>query len=858
MTITGASNEIKTLWRKSSAVPLQLGGNFSKGTYVGSGALRFDEYTSLPLLQGRLETHGALGHIGVLRKVCEEERMDEALHIVQVMEGQGIPISQDILHRLLLGCIQSKDLAAGKRVHSLVVDSGLDTTAFFGNHLIRLFAVCGRLPEANNVFLNILRPSRYAWNAIIQAHAQLGEGKRALELYHEMDLAGAKPDRVTVLCILRACSSIGDVERGRLIHNQIICSELEADVFVGNTLIDMYGKCGSMDEARKVFDELPHRNVVSWGAIIAGYAQHGQGYYGLDLFEKLQQDGLKPGRVIFLGTLRACGHVKAIESGRLIHRLIIQSGLQQDRSIGNTLIDMYAKCANLADARTVFDKLQTRDVVSWSAIIAGYVQNGHELSALELFSRVQQEGIKPDKVIFLPILKACGSTGALEKGINIHDQIKHHGLELDETIGNTLVDMYAKCGSLEKARTVFDKMSNRYLVSWGAMIAGYAHHGLGIAALELYLEMQLEKIKPNKVIFLGVLKACSSVGAIRQGRLIHEQITINRLESDVVIGNAVIDMYIKSGSLEEANKVFRRMSTRDVVSWSAMIAGYAQYGNCKLAGQYLEDMQQEGLKADALIFTTLLTACSHAGVVEEGRLFFNSMRKDHGITPGVVHYNCMVDILSRTGHLREAEALLRSMPGAPDTVGWMSLLTGCKTYGHMELGRLCFVELMRLDVSYASAYMIISNIYADACMLEGVYKMQDSRMCTGVAKKPGRAWIEVDSKVYEFIVGEHSHQQSDETHTALKRLNRPMKEEGFVPKVEVVLDLGSHEIKEDDLCRNCERMFVDVEHTGVLDATTIRARSILNPYIENPYTIEAISMIQRRGIKTWGKNCIIH
>lgn len=667
----------------------------------------------------------------VLIKLIEEKQLES---VFDILNQQGIPISRDIVYSLLQRCLKKKDLVAARKVHALMVSNMLDSIPVLGDHLIRLFTSCGSLSEANEVFHKVSKPTVYTWNAIIQAHANLGDGNRALQLYQVMQEDGLKPEKHTFSSVLKACTSIGSLGEGRFIHDQISRSGVELDVAVGNALVDLYAKCGSLEEAHRVFDNLLDRNVVSWAALISGYVQHGQGFVSYDLFQEMQMEGIKPDKVIFLCALKACGSMGAIEQGRLIHEQLIKTGLESDTMIGNALVDMYGKCGGLEEANVSFDRLVSRDVVTWGALISGYAQCGDGSSALKMFSKMQLEGLKPDQLVFSSIVKACGSLGVLGQGRLVYDQIIIAGLESDVVVGSTLIDMYTKCGSLDEAQKVFDKLPQHDVVSWGAMIAAWLEHGDTCSAFEHFDRMLMEGLVPEKATMLCIIKACGSIGAFEQVRKVHDQVIRGGLESEVTIGNSIVDVYAKCGSLEEACQVFSKLPIKTVVSWGALITAYAKGGKWRLALEWFEDFKSQGIKPDDAIFLGVLISCGHAGLLKEGRLYFKSMKDDHGITPNIEHYNCLVDILGRAGLLLEAEDLLKSIPLGMDIIGWMSLLTGCKTYGNMEVGKRCYEQIKRLDPGHASGYVLISSLYANAHLWSNASEMQELKRCSGMHK----------------------------------------------------------------------------------------------------------------------------
>ncbi|KAH7432288.1 hypothetical protein KP509_07G016600 [Ceratopteris richardii] len=366
----------------------------------------------------------------------------------------------------------------------------------------------------------------------------------------------------------------------------------------------------------------------------------------------------------------------------LLHNWIVKSFLSSDTLIGSSLVDMYAKCGSLQEAQRVFDYLPKRTVISWSAIIAGYADHGYGDLAHQLFEDMKAANFIPDKITFTCALKACISLESLEKGQEIHEDVKKLGLQKDIVVGTALVDMYSKCGRVEEAQIVFDEMDNRNELTWGALMSGYARQGYGFPVLELLEAMQEEDIKPNKVMFLSLLRACGNIGAVLHGRWIHAKIIIHSLDIDTAIRNSIVDMYARCGSLDEAQRVFSLIQDPDVVSWSSLFAGYAQNGTYDVAAQQIEAMDRGGIKPNTAIFASLLSACSRAGVMAEGCEFFNDLIEDFGLLPSLEHYSCVIDLLGRGGCFNEAKDLLKTMPSSPNFIARMSLLTHTRTFNN--------------------------------------------------------------------------------------------------------------------------------------------------------------------------------
>lgn len=809
--------------------------------------------------------------------------------INHVLEHQGLSFSSRDVFALLQVSIQKKDLASGRRLQALLQTHHLDSDAYWGDHLVRLFAACNKLSEADRAFHAVKKPSVYTWSAIISAHVkhtqderaiQLffkmlqegthpdkitflyclkacknlgcawrlmamhdriiihglqsenvianalvdayakcgtlaeghnvfnsmphqdviswcalitgytahGKGLNALQLYETMLLAHVQPDRVIFISVLKACGSINAAREAMIIHEQVVRNSLESDLFIGSSLVDIYAKCACLQEAQRVFDKLQHRNAVSWAALIVGYALHGDAHQAIEVLERMQKNCNDIDRVAFLSILKACGSVVALQHGRLVHKQMIEKGCLPDKVLANTLVDMYCRCGSVEDASCVFAKLPTRDIVSWGAMIAGYCGFGLGLDALCLFDQMQQTGGEANVAIYLPLLSACSSLETLEHGMLLHDQLIKQSYDSDAAIANKLVDMYAKHGRVKEAENVFHAMPHRDVVSWGTMILGCAEHGYGPAALEFFGKMWQECTYADKVIFLCVLKACTRTGAIKLGMLIHYQIMSVGLDHDTDVGNTLVDMYAKTSFVDEARRAFDQLHTRDGVSWAAIISGYALCGNFQIAGECLKDMQRQGLQLREEIVTSILLACTHAGDVNEGYNFFELMIREYGIVPDIEHYSCIIDLLGRVGHLKEAISLLITMPISADTIVWTSLLTSCKTYHNVDLGRKCFYEVSKRDPDDASAYILMSKIYADAEMWEEVEKLRAMRKWACAQKKRGVTWLEVNNKVHEFIVGEKYPDLGYIISCKYERLRKLIKTSAYMPQLDLVVD----------------------------------------------------------------------
>jgi pentatricopeptide repeat protein len=574
-----------------------------------------------------------------------------------------------------------------------------------------------------------------SWNALIAGYAEYGRGREALDCFEQLQCEGLCPDALTFTCILKACASAGQLHKGETVHMEIIRSGLiTGNIFLGNALVDMYSRCGAHAKAQQVHDELGVRNSATWNALIAGYARDQRDREAMNCFEKMKGEGVAPDAITFSCMLKVCGNMGAVEKGEEIHDEIVHREMIKDSvSLGNALVDMYAKCGSLTKAQDVHNKLDVRDIISWNALIAGYVQHGQSHKALKCFAQMKDEGFSPDVITFTCILTACGAVQDIETGKEIHEEVVNRCmLRKDLVLGISLVDMYAKCGFLAKARKVHDELHTRNSVSWSALIAGYAQHGHGHEALNCLEHMQDDGISPNVIIFTCILKSCGNAGALDKGKQIHDEILSKGwLEKDVVLGNALVDMYVKCGALVKAQQLLDELHVRDVVSWNAVIGGYADRGYGREALDCFGRMESEGLIPDGVTFLCVLSACSHSGLLNEAEACFDNMTRRYGMTPTLEHFTCMIVIFGCVGMFEKAMLVIKKkVPSLKYPAIWVALLTGCQKWGNVNLARLAFDWAIELDNNCASAYVLMSNIYAAANMPEDAKKIENMRLKT--------------------------------------------------------------------------------------------------------------------------------
>ncbi|KAH7293832.1 hypothetical protein KP509_28G044700 [Ceratopteris richardii] len=441
----------------------------------------------------------------------------------------------------------------------------------------------------------------------------------------------------------------------------------------------------------------------------------------------MRTNGINPNTYTYQSLLRGCIKMKSIESGRKVHCEIAEDGFECHPFVGCALVDMYAKFSIVGEAQEVFNELPGHDVVSWTALIGGYAEHGHTEQALKCLFQMQAEGIAPNSMTFVCSLKGCTNLESMHEGLWLHSKITEESLEGDIFIGNTLVDMYVKQSLFEDALEVFRMMPNRDVITWTALIMGYGERGFGEEALLSLNQMRKEGVPPNDVTYLCSVKACSGSGSVDTGFEVHDQAFKEGFDQLTTIGNALVDMYAKCGSLLEAWDTFRRLHVRDIISWSALIAGYAHKGESKAAFHLFDAMKSEGIKPDSMVLLGVLNACNHSGLVLKGKDIFDTMEQVYGISPNVEHYNCMLDLIGRSGQLVDAMKWLEDMPFKPNFISWSTLLSACQKWSNVEFGKRAFDCAVKLDKSEISSYIIMSSIFLDAGMHEEAKKIDVMR-----------------------------------------------------------------------------------------------------------------------------------
>ncbi|XP_057850972.2 pentatricopeptide repeat-containing protein At2g27610 [Cryptomeria japonica] len=733
----------------------------------------------------------------------------EALRMFyRMMQARELP-DRYIFIRVLKACTSIADFKQGKKVHALVIKYGYGLDIAVSSALVDMYTKSQCKLEARQVFDKMSERDVILWTSMIAGYAQNGNAEEALELFCQMRWVVVEPNEYTFSSALAAVTSQAALRKGEQIHALVAKIGLDSALFVGNALLTMYAKCKHVVDAYKVFEKMLERNIVSWNAMNAGYAQNGYGMEALRIFCEMQKIGLKANESSLSSALKGCASLGELECSTQFHAFAIKTGFEVDFCVGTALIDMYSKCGLMIDARKLFLKISERNVVSWTAMISGYVQNALSEEALNLFCQMQREYIRFNEFTLTAILGACSSLKALEQGKQIHAYTIKTGFEAYDSMGSALVTMYAKSENISCASKIFNKLHEPDFVSWTAMISGYTWNGYGEEALNLFCKMHRASLMLNEFTFASALGACAiQAAAIESGKQVHACTIKTGYQSFLCVASSLVTMYSKCGNIEAANRLFEKMHERDVVSWNAMVTGYAQHGQGAEALRIFEQMQDVGIKPDHITFVGVLSACSHVGFVDEGYKYFYSMFEQHQITPTADHYACIVDLICRAGRLDEARDFISKMPVKVNATVWRTLLGACRVYGNMELGRHAAECILELEPHDSAAYVLLSNIYSAAGMWDDREKVRKLMEDRGVKKVTGYTWIEVNNKVHTFVAKDRSHSQTTEIYSKLKQLAGQMKEAGYVPDKNFVLHDIEEEQKEQFIFHHSEKLAI--------------------------------------------------
>ncbi|KVH15480.1 pentatricopeptide repeat-containing protein At4g19191, mitochondrial [Cynara cardunculus var. scolymus] len=627
------------------------------------------------------------------------------------------------------------------------------------------------------------------WNYAIREAVNQDQCQKALFLFSQMMQKSLQPNHLTFPIIAKASGKLNNVRYSKIIHAQIVKSSFSDDIYVQTAMMDMYIKCDCMNIAYEVFSRMSQRDIASWNSLLFGFAQLGVVDEVLSLFKQMRVERIRPDSITLIGLSQSSTSREGVPILKAIHSFGIRIGVAIDVSVSSTWISSYAKVRDLVSAEKVFHGIEPCfvTVVSWNSMIAGYAYFEKSFKAVSFYKKMLYDEFKPDISTNLNLLSSICRPEDIFYGKLIHCHGIKMGCDLDTCVLNTLISMYSKCDDLGSARHVFDNMVYKTCVSWTAMISGYAEKGDLDGALALFHSMDATGVKPDLVTVLSLIAGCGETGALDIGRWVEDYARLNGLRSNMMVLNALIDMYAKCGSIEEACEIFYMMSERTVVSWTSMIAGCALNGEFGEALTHFFHMLELGVKPNHITFLIVLQACNHGGFIEKGWEIYDLMRKVHKLDPELEHYSSMADLFGRGGKLNEAVDFIQNMPMKPDVGIWSSLLSACKIHRNVAIGELAACRLFEMEPRAAAPYVEMANIYASTSCWDGVTAVRRLMKQNQVTKHPGQSTIRVNGKTHKFTVEDRCHHKGPIIYEVLDGLALESKYELDVSNLQDVL-----------------------------------------------------------------------
>ncbi|KAF9587272.1 hypothetical protein IFM89_039519 [Coptis chinensis] len=653
----------------------------------------------------------------------------------------------------------------------------------------------GELSIARKIFDVMGERTLVSYNTMISGYKKFGEFEEALSIVSIMHRSDMKLNETTFSSSFSVCARLKSLSCGKQMHSLVLKSGLEYFEFVGSSLLSFYSNCGEIAEARRVFDglcernellwsimlvgyvnrnlmkeamdvfmKMPSRDVISWTTLISGYSRSGdECEKALEIFKLMRVSGeTNPNEFTFDSVLRSIGELGILKEGKIVHGLCIIFGFEFDQSIGGALIALYSSCDAVEDAKKVYEGLRYPCLNASNSIIGGLISMGRIEEAEMIFNVL----VEKNSVSYNLMIKGYAMSGRVEDSKRLFRKMPERTI----VTLNSMITVYCRNGALDEALELFEQTKgDRNTVTWNSMISGYTLSDQPEEAIKLYVAMQRLPVARSRSTFSTLFHACSCIGSLPQGKLLHGHVIKSSFESNVYVGTSLVDMYAKCGSISDAKTSFVNISSPNVAAWTSLINGYAHHSLGTEAILLFKKMSEQGVYPNAVTFVGILLACSRAGLIMEGMKFFYSMGY-YRVVPTLEHYACVVDLLGRSGYLQEALNFINKMPIEADWVVWGALLSACWSRMNIEVGKTVAERMFALDPKQISSQVILSNIYAGVGKWEEVLKVRKRLRGMKVKKDPAHSWIEVDNTVNVFCVEDGTHPHCSEIYATLEDL----------------------------------------------------------------------------------------
>lgn len=729
-----------------------------------------------------------------LNYLCKNGRLSEAITVLDSIAQRGSKVRPNTYINLLQSCIDANSVHLGRKLHACIgMVEGVNP--FVETKLVSMYAKCGCFDDARRVFDEIRERNLFTWSAIIGACSRERRWKEVVKLFFLMMEDGVVPDHFLFPKILQACGHCGDFTTTKLIHSLVVRCGFSSSIRVNNSILAVYARSGKLSWARTFFENMDERDRVTWNAIVSGYchqgeseeahrlldtmtkagiepglvtwniliasynqvgrcdvamelmkkmesfgitpdvftwtsmisgfAQNNKRSQALDLFKEMLLAGVEPNGITIISAVSACASLKSLNKGLEIHSYAIRIGFMDNVLVGNSLIDLYSKCGKLEDAQKVFDMIVEKDVYTWNSMIGGYCQAGYCGKAYELFMKMQESDVPPNVITWNAMISGYIQNGDEDQAINLFQRMEKDG------------------------------KVKRNTASWNSLIAGYLQLGEKDKALWIFRQMQSYRVSPNSVTMLSVIPACANLIAANKVKEIHGCVLRRNLESELPVANSLIDTYAKSGNMIYSKSIFDGVSSKDIITWNSVIAGYILHGCSDTALDLFDQLRKLRFKPNRGTFSSIIYAYSLSGLVDKGKLIFSSISEDYHIIPDLEHYSAMADLYGRSGRLAEAMEFIEDMPIEPDSGVWATLLTACRIHRNIGLALCAGDHILELEPGNYSISRLMLEAYAISGKSEDASKVRKLEENARI-RNLGQCWIEIKNRVYTFVAGDQS------------------------------------------------------------------------------------------------------
>ncbi|RCV44267.1 hypothetical protein SETIT_9G359700v2 [Setaria italica] len=670
---------------------------------------------------------------------------EEAILLYRGLKLRQIGLDEKTVTFGLKSCTELRNLLLGKGMHADSLKLGLSRDNFVGSSLVRLYSKLARMDDSEKAFEEILDKDTVSYTSMITGYSENMDSTswNAFEIASDMLWRNLEVSRVTLVSLLQVAGNLGAIREGKSVHCYSIRRGIGvSDEVLETSLVHMYSRCGAYQLASAVLKN-SMQSVASWNALLAGLARTGQSGSAIHHFSvTLHEHKVIPDSVTYANVISACAELRNSGCAASVHAYLIRRSIPLDVVLATALIKVYFKCTRIMRSRRLFDQMMAKDVVSYNAMIYGYLQSGMANEAISLLKEMMAECVAPNSVTVRCLLVAIADDKNFVRGRWIHGFAIRHGFCSDVDIANQLIRMYSSCGKIAAARIVFASLEKKNLVSWTAMMMGCLSCGHGGETVQLCQLMQQYGEKPDSVTVMTAAQAASELGHLKGVKQIHCFVYRALLEKDTKTINSLITAYGKCGRLDLSVDLFLSLEHRNLDSWNSMISAYGMHGFYLKVLEMFKLMEEGNINPDGLTFSSVLSACSHAGLVKEGLRIFQSMTSMYSVLPQEEHYGCIVDLLSRAGHLEEGYKLIKLSTLNDRSSVLCALLSACRNHGNTMLGQIISNELLELEQQNPGTYALISEVFAQKGQWNKSANIRNRAKESGLRKLPGSSLIE--------------------------------------------------------------------------------------------------------------------